>query len=124
MIELSMTGQAVILFQQTSLIVSFSRHLLTSDRTFSTSVYTPGIEDVMSNFHVSTTVAILPLTVYVLGLGFGPVLAAPLSESRGRKFAYMLSIPLFAIFTLGAGFSQNITTLIILRFLAGVFGSP
>src|SRR5205823_8776642 len=78
--------RAVMLLQQkSSPILSSSRHLLTSDRTFATSVYTPGIEDVMSNFHVSTTVAILPLTVYVLGLGFGPVLAAPLSESRGRK---------------------------------------
>jgi MFS family permease len=87
-------------------------------------VYTPGIGDVMSVFHVSSTLAVLPFSVFVLGLGFGPVLAAPLSESHGRKFAYMLSIPLFAIFTLAAGFSQNIWTLIILRFFAGLFGSP
>jgi hypothetical protein len=31
-------------------------------------------------------VAILPLSLYVLALGFGPVLAAPLSETYGRYY--------------------------------------
>lgn len=33
-------------------------------------------------------------------------------------------MPLFALFTLGAGFSNNIAALTICRFLAGLFGSP
>lgn len=92
--------------------------------TFGSSVYTPGYPEVMAKFHVSSTAALLPLSLYVLGLAFGPVLAAPISETRGRKVVYLVSIPLAALFTLGAGFSQTIAALSICRFFAGFFGSP
>lgn len=78
----------------------------------------------MKQFHVSSTVALLGLSLYVLGLGFGPVLAAPLSELHGRKAVYLISLPLSAIFILGAGFANNFATLAICRFFAGFFGSP
>lgn len=91
---------------------------------FGSSVYTPGYPDVMKRFDVSSTVALLGLSLYVLGLAFGPILAAPISESRGRKVTYLLSFPLSALFTLGAGFSQNFASLAITRFFAGFFGSP
>lgn len=75
-------------------------------------------------FGVSTTVALLPLSLYVLALGFGPVIAAPLSETFGRRVVYFISPPLGVIFTLGAGFSPSFAGLCILRFLAGVSFSP
>ena len=92
--------------------------------TFGTSVYTPGYAEVMKKFNVSSTVAILPLSLYVLGLAFGPILAAPISETKGRRVVYLVSLPLAALFILGSGFSNNIASLIICRFLAGFFGSP
>lgn len=36
--------------------------------------------DLQAYFGISRTAAILPLTLYVVGLGAGPVIAAPLSE--------------------------------------------
>ena len=78
----------------------------------------------MKDFHVSSTVAILPLSLYVFALGFGPLLAAPMSETYGRHVVYLVSTPLGALFTLGAGLSQNIWTLCILRFFAGLTFSP
>lgn len=78
----------------------------------------------MEQFGVSTTVAFLPLTFYVFALGFGPLLAAPISETYGRRVVYLVSAPLGAIFTVGAGFSTNIWTLCILRFFAGMTFSP
>lgn len=78
----------------------------------------------MDQFNVSSTVAILPLSLYVIALGFGPILGAPLSETYGRQIVYLFSNPLGALFTLGAGFSQNIWTLCILRFFAGLAFSP
>ena len=88
------------------------------------SIYTPGIDQVASQMQVSTTVALLPLSFYALGLGFGPVLTSPVSETSGRKIVYLTTIPAFALFTLGAGFSQNISSLIVCRFFAGTFGAP
>lgn len=92
--------------------------------TVGSSLYTPGVPGVMEQFGVSETVALLGLSLYVLGLAFGPVLAAPLSESLGRRAVYLISLPLAALFTLGAGFSQNFASLVICRFFAAFFGSP
>ncbi|MCJ1471571.1 hypothetical protein MMC13_000211 [Lambiella insularis] len=92
--------------------------------TIGSSLYTPGVPDVMDQFGVSQTVALLGLSLYVLGLAFGPVLAAPLSETLGRRAVYLISLPLAALFTLGAGFSQTFASLVICRFFAAFLGSP
>ncbi|KAL8710020.1 MAG: hypothetical protein Q9220_005291 [cf. Caloplaca sp. 1 TL-2023] len=59
-----------------------------------------------------------------LGFVVGPIVAAPLSESIGRRMVYLVSIPCFALFVLGSALSQSIAALIICRFFAGVFASP
>ena len=89
-------------------------------------IYAPGHEQVKKEFNVSTTVALLPLSAYSLGLAFGPMISSPFSESFGRKLVYLVTLPLYNIFMLGAGFSQNIASLFICRFwrlysLLGVF---
>lgn len=92
--------------------------------TLAASVYSPGHEQVSSAFGVSDEVALLPLSLYSCGLAFGPLAGSPMSETFGRKAVFLTTTPLFALFTLGAGFSQNIASLIICRFFAGVFASP
>ncbi|KAF7190139.1 Polyamine transporter 4 [Pseudocercospora fuligena] len=91
---------------------------------FGSSVYTPSHEQVMRDFSVTRFIAILPFCFYLLGLSFGPIIAAPTSETYGRKMVYVSALPLFAAFTLGAGFSQGIASLIVCRFFAGLFSSP
>ena len=66
----------------------------------------------------------MPLFSFTLALGFGPALGAPISETFGRVVVYKVATPIAMLFTLGAGFSQTITQLIITRFFAGLFGSP
>lgn len=92
--------------------------------TIASSIYTPAIEAVAAEFHTSTEVAILPFSLYILGLGFGPLIAAPCSERFGRSVVYKTSLPIFALFTLGSGFSQSIAALCVTRFFAGIFGGP
>ena len=87
-------------------------------------MYTSAVPDIKHTFHVSQTVALLPFSLFLVGLGFGPVLAAPLSERYGRTATYLISLPLFALFILGSGLSPTFAGLTICRFLAGVFGSP
>jgi len=93
-------------------------------RTMASSIYIPAIKDIQQQFHVSTTVSLLPYSFYVLGQALGPVLAAPMSETFGRRGTYIPYILLYALFILGSGFSRNIASLVICRFFAGVFGSP
>ncbi|RPB17190.1 MFS general substrate transporter [Morchella conica CCBAS932] len=89
-----------------------------------TSIYTPGVPQISKDFHVTPTVALLGLSVYSLGLGLGPIIGAPISETQGRKAVYVLTLPLSLLFTLGAGLAQNFETLLVCRFLSGAFGSP
>lgn len=88
------------------------------------SIYTPGYHEVAEQFHVSDTAALLGLSLYVIGLAFGPMLAAPLSETYGRHHVSHFSLPISMLFTLGAGFSKTFAGLLVCRFFAGFFGSP
>jgi len=92
--------------------------------TFGSSVYTPGYPQVAREFGVSSTAALLPLSLWTLGLGFGPMLGAPASEMFGRKVVYMFSTPISLLFTMGAGLSPSFAGLVVCRLLGGVFGSP
>ncbi|QIW96550.1 hypothetical protein AMS68_002068 [Peltaster fructicola] len=92
--------------------------------TIASSIYTPAVDSIVTSFSVSQEVALLPFAFYILGLGFGPLLAAPCSETYGRRMVYLTSIPIFALFTLGAALSQDIASLVITRFFAGIFAGP
>jgi MFS transporter, DHA1 family, multidrug resistance protein len=92
--------------------------------TLAGSIYSPSHDDVSRQFGVSDDVAILPLSMYNFGMAFGPLVGAPLSETLGRRAVFLTTSPLFALFTLGAGFSQGPASLIVCRFFAGVFASP
>lgn len=92
--------------------------------TTAASIYSPSHDQVSEEFNVSNELAILPLSLYTLGLAFGPSIGAPLSETFGRRAVFLTTTPCFGLFTLGAGFSQNIASLNICRFFAGVFASP
>ncbi|KAH0542316.1 hypothetical protein FGG08_003253 [Glutinoglossum americanum] len=91
---------------------------------FSSSVYTPGIPSLQHEFHISTTVALLGLSLFTLGLAFGPIIAAPLSETYGRKVVYLVSMPVFVVFVICGGTSREWGGVLAFRVLAGVFGSP
>ena len=53
----------------------------------------------------------------------GPLLWAPLSELYGRQILFFGTYGVLTAFNAGAAGSQNIQTLVILRFFAGAFGS-
>src|ERR1700744_2509579 len=48
---------------------------------------------------------------------------APLSELFGRQILYIISFGAFVAFNAGVAGAQNIQSIIILRFMAGAFGS-
>lgn len=92
--------------------------------TFGLSLYTTGISDMVIRGLGSQELCISGLTFYVLGLSFGPMIAAPISELFGRRIVYLVTFPISLIFTLGVGFSHHIREILVLRFFAGLVGSP
>lgn len=110
------------LLQRVNVIVGAS--LLGFSITAASSIISPGVFDIQSDFGVSRTAAMVPLSVYVLGLALGPALGAPISETQGRSVVYKLSGLLCMLFSLGAGFSETFAGLVVCRLFAGLFGGP
>lgn len=82
------------------------------------------MEQLQDEFDVTTTQAILPLSLYVFALGLGPILGGPLSETVGRLPVYMGGVAGGTLFTLGAALTRSFAGLNILRFLAGFCLAP
>lgn len=59
----------------------------------------------------------------MLGFALGPLLWAPLSELFGRQIVFSSTYMALTAFNAAATGATNIQTLIVLRFLAGAFGS-
>lgn len=82
-----------------------------------------GIQDIMMEFNASQELVTLGISLFVVGFALGPLIFAPLSELYGRQYVYFVTFGAFACFNAGCVGAQNIWTLLILRFIAGSFGS-
>jgi len=71
-------------------------------------------------FQVSNEVTILASSLFMVGLGAGPLLVGPLSEVYGRNVIYWVSYFLFFVFTFPVAFSPNIAVLLIFRLITGL----
>ncbi|KAK9312867.1 major facilitator superfamily domain-containing protein [Lipomyces starkeyi] len=89
-------------------------------------MYTPGIEQIMEEFHVGSVVALLPVAVYVAAYGIGPMIFAPLSEAPfiGRNWVYIPSLLLFVVLQIPTALVKNIGGLIAVRAITGFVSSP
>ena len=89
-------------------------------------IYTSGEGGVIKEFGVSPTDASLPLSLYVLAYGMGPLIFAPLSEIPlvGRNPVYAVTMLIFVILSIPTALVKNFAGLLVLRFLQGFFGSP
>ncbi|EIW83607.1 MFS general substrate transporter [Coniophora puteana RWD-64-598 SS2] len=74
-------------------------------------------------FRVSKEVTILGISMYMVGLGTGPLLVGPLSEVYGRNIVYRLSYIFFFAFTFPVAFAPNIATFLVFRVLTGFASS-
>lgn len=103
--------------------IAILQSLSTFAVTFASSAYVSGIEGVRQRFGVSSEVATLGLSLFVLGFALGPLIWAPLSEVYGRKSIYVISYTAYVAFSVAAACAPNITALLVLRFFASAFGS-
>lgn len=87
-------------------------------------MFAPGIPQLMRDFQsTDQTLAVLVVSVYVLGFAIGPVIIAPLSELYGRLYIYHVCNVRFVIFTVTCAVALNMGSLIVFRLLEGCAGS-
>lgn len=87
------------------------------------SAFSGGMAQMMEEFEVVEEIVILGVSLFVLGFAIGPLIWAPLSEIFGRRHIFTISFMFLTAFNAGTAGATNIQTLVILRFLAGCFGS-
>lgn len=86
-------------------------------------MFTPGLNEIAEGLHTSPDVVIGATTGFVIMLGVGPLILAPLSETFGRRALYLSCFTIFSLLQIPTAFSPNIETMIALRTLSGFFGS-
>ncbi|KAB8239227.1 MFS transporter [Aspergillus alliaceus] len=90
---------------------------------YSTS-YTSGSPGIQKSFNVpSRTIVLLGLTTYMLGLAFGCLVLAPLSEMLGRRLIYISTGIMFTVLVLPVALAQSFEAVVISRLFGGFFGS-
>lgn len=103
---------------------------------FNSAVITSDIGGVAAEFHVSEEVALLSVTLFVLGFGIGmcehfrddprayqcagPMFFAPLSELYGRRVMYVSTLFIGIVFIIPGAVSKNIATLLVTRAIDGI----
>lgn len=92
-------------------------------RTFASSAPSGIVPQLMAKFSFGTEVATLTIALFVAGYCVGPLLWGPLSEQYGRKPVFLISFTAYTGFQVGCALSQNTASILIFRFLGGVFAA-
>ena len=87
------------------------------------SMFAPGIDKIADSLHVEKNSVIGCQTGFVIMLGIGPLVLAPLSETFGRKPLYLSCFAVFTLLQVPTALSRSLPVLIALRTVTGFFGS-
>ncbi|GAA5936679.1 MFS transporter [Sporobolomyces koalae] len=108
------------------LFVSFQICLLTFSVYLGASLVASAETGLQEEFGVSRVVSVLPLSLYILGYGVGPMLWSPLQEIPhiGRMPVFVGCMFVFVIFQIPIVVSDSYAVILVFRFLTGFFGAP
>lgn len=79
--------------------------------------------EIAEDLNTTVSVIVVAQSGFVIMLGIGPLIWAPLSETFGRRTLYMICFGTFAVLQIPTALSVNVEMLIVVRTIAGFFGS-
>ncbi|EXR37215.1 MULTISPECIES: multidrug effflux MFS transporter [Acinetobacter] len=97
--------------------------ILTAFGPICTDFYLPALPQISSDLHTSVPLSQLSLTAALIGLGIGQLFFGPWSDRIGRKKPLMLALALFTLSSIGCMFVQDITQMVMIRFIQGFAGA-
>ncbi|OJJ53782.1 hypothetical protein ASPSYDRAFT_94279 [Aspergillus sydowii CBS 593.65] len=103
--------------------ITITAILLVVNATFASSSPSGCFGSISEHFGVSTEVAGLTITLFLLGYCAGPLIFAPLSEFYGRRWIFYITFSLYLAFNFLCAFAPNLGALLVGRFLTGTFVS-
>jgi multidrug resistance protein len=101
--------------------ISVTTVLLVLNATFASSSPSGCFGSISKEFDISTEVAGLTITLFLLGYCAGPLIFAPLSEFYGRRWIFYITFSLYLSFNFLCAFAPNYGSLLVGRFLTGTF---
>lgn len=90
---------------------------------FASSIDSAVVQRASADFKVSQVTESLATGLFLMGLGAGALFAGPVSETIGRNPVYIATLSIFMVCILASGFSPNIESQSLFRFIAGCFAS-
>jgi MFS transporter, DHA1 family, multidrug resistance protein len=90
---------------------------------FATDMYLPGLPRLARDFGVSSSIAQLTLTGFLLGLGLGQLIIGPLSDSVGRRRPLLIASAICIAASALCALAPSIGLLIAARFVQGFAGA-
>ncbi len=97
--------------------------LLASFGPLSIDMYLPQLPELAAKLETSDALAQATMSLCMIGLGLGQLIAGPLSDRFGRKRPLILGVLLFVVFSLVCAAAPSIEVLLVARFLQGLAGS-
>lgn len=86
-------------------------------------LYLPVLPELASHLGTSDTLAQATMSVCMIGLGLGQLVAGPLSDRYGRRIPLLIGIALFALLSVLCAFAPSIELLLAARLAQGLAGS-
>lgn len=105
------------------LFLTFLLGTLSAFGPLSMDMYLPALPVIQQHLHTTASLTQLTITTCLLGLALGQLIVGPYSDKIGRRKPLLLGLILFAVTSIIAATSQNITILVIIRLLQGLAGS-
>lgn len=86
-------------------------------------MFAPAIGKIADCLETNEGTVIGATTGFVVTLGLGPLILAPMSETFGRRKLYLICFTIFSLLQIPTALSPNVESLIVLRTISGFFGS-
>lgn len=86
-------------------------------------LYLPQLPQLARTLDTTDALAQATMSVCMIGLGIGQLIAGPLSDRFGRKRPLVTGVILFALLSAVCAFAPSIEVLLVARFLQGLAGS-
>lgn len=90
---------------------------------FASSIDSAALTQAAEEFGVGEVTESLATGLFLVGFGFGALLAGPISETVGRNPVYIVTLFIYMIWIMASALAPNIGAQLVFRFLAGFFGS-